>query len=425
MRMLRPGLAAGRRCAPAPPSRAPRRRRRPRPPAPPARPRRRPGRTPSARAAGGCRAPPPARGSTGCAGAASGPRRRPACPSRVTPNRLSSCAHVGSVSRSSQVKSTRFLARKSRTRKRVLGVARADHAQAGEVPGLAQELPAGDERLQDDVAQVGALVQDLAQGLGRHLVDLAVGPGDGARDGGAAGQLRHVAGELARPVDRDRLRCVAGLVHDLDLAGLDDEELIVPIADLEEFLSGLIPLASRRGAPRERRDLGLVEPREGHGLQIVGDHSVRGRGLTTGNENPNLIDEAERPDAPGTHCVDHGMPRVREVPLRMAIEGLLAAAYVAARAAAAKPVPRGGAGHAGLTDQRVGDLRPENRREAQVLAPMQALGPLHRPTDEPDVRALGGRRKETRMAPGILGNAACGLGSRGWILLAHATSSRV
>ena len=38
--------------------------------------------------------------------------------------------------------------------KGVLRVARADHAQAGEVLRLAQELPAGDERLEDNVADV-------------------------------------------------------------------------------------------------------------------------------------------------------------------------------------------------------------------------------------------------------------------------------
>ena len=81
----------------------------------------------------------------------------------------------------------------------VLRVARADHAQAGEVPRLAQELPAGDEGLQDDVAQLRVVVQDLPQGVGRHLVDFAIAPGDGADERRAAGQLRHLAGELPGP----------------------------------------------------------------------------------------------------------------------------------------------------------------------------------------------------------------------------------
>ena len=108
-----------------------------------------------------------------------GPRRPPACPASVTPNCLSSCLTCGSASRSSQVNGTRFLARKSRTRKVSVRVARADHAQAREARRLAQKLPPGDERLQDEVAQVRVVVEELPQGIGRHLVDLAVAAGDG------------------------------------------------------------------------------------------------------------------------------------------------------------------------------------------------------------------------------------------------------
>ena len=115
----------------------------------------------------------------------------------------------GSVSRSSQVNSTRFLARKSRTRNVSAEYARADHAQAREIARLTQELPPGDERLKDDVAQVRALVQDAPQRLGRNLKDLAVAPGDGADDRRGAGQLGDVAGELALVVDGDALRLVA------------------------------------------------------------------------------------------------------------------------------------------------------------------------------------------------------------------------
>jgi hypothetical protein len=48
-------------------------------------------------------------------------------------------------------------------------------------------------------------------------------------------------------------------------------------------------------------------------------------------------------------------------------------------------------------------LGPDRRRRAQVPATMQALGPLQRPAHELDVGALGGRRKEPRMTPGIRG----------------------
>ena len=42
-------------------------------------------------------------------------------------------------------------------------VPRSDHSQAGEVCRLAQELPAGDECLEDDVAQSRTLVQCLPE----------------------------------------------------------------------------------------------------------------------------------------------------------------------------------------------------------------------------------------------------------------------
>ena len=65
---------------------------------------------------------------------------------------------------------------------RVPRVARADHAQSREVRRLAQQLPPGDERLQDDVAERRALVEDSAQVVGRDLVGLAIALGDGGDD---------------------------------------------------------------------------------------------------------------------------------------------------------------------------------------------------------------------------------------------------
>ena len=139
-------------------------------------------------------------------------------------------------------------------------------------PDSRQELPPGDERLQDDVAQVGVVVQELPQGVGRDLVDLAIAPGDGADDRRAAGQLRDVAGELPGAVDRDGLRRLAGLVHDLDLAGLDDEEVEVAVAGLEELFPVLeAPELRQRTAP-QRGHLGLVELGKGDGVQIVLGH---------------------------------------------------------------------------------------------------------------------------------------------------------
>jgi hypothetical protein len=78
-----------------------------------------------------------------------------------------------------------------------------------------------------------------SQGVWRHLVRLAVGASHGADDGRRAGHLPHVAGELAGVVGRDGRRLLAGFVHDLDLARLDDEEPAVAVAGCEELLPGV------------------------------------------------------------------------------------------------------------------------------------------------------------------------------------------
>src|SRR5437667_462587 len=105
-----------------------------------------------------------------------------------------------------------------------------------DAPYPATASPAGDECLQDDVAGGRALVQNPAQGIARHLVHLGVAAGDRADHRRIAGQMRHVTGELAFAVDRDGLRLIAGMIHDLHLAGLDDEEFEVAVADREQRL---------------------------------------------------------------------------------------------------------------------------------------------------------------------------------------------
>ena len=92
----------------------------------------------------------------------------------VTPKLLRSWSTCGSVSRSVQVKSTRFLDRKSRTRKVSRRITRPDHTQADEIWGLAQQLATGDKSLKNDVAQAGTLVQHMAQGFSRDFEYLAV-----------------------------------------------------------------------------------------------------------------------------------------------------------------------------------------------------------------------------------------------------------
>ena len=77
---------------------------------------------------------------------------------------------------------------------------------------------------------VGHWFSDCRRRFARDLVHLAVAPGDGADDRRRAGQVRDVAGELARPMHGERLRLVAGEIDDLDLARLDDEKVRVAIA---------------------------------------------------------------------------------------------------------------------------------------------------------------------------------------------------
>ena len=217
---------------------------------------------------------------------------------------------------------------------------------------LAQELPAGDERLQDDVAQVRVVVQELPQGVGRHLVDFAIAPGDGADDRRAAGQLRHVAGELPGPVDRDGLRRLAGFVHDLDLARLDDEELEVAVADLEELFPVPVPLELRQGAAPQRGHLGLVELGEGDGtagrarpcLNLLRRatlllHLAKVRHGLLRHVHLRLIDVAPGPALAGLEGRDHRVGRVVEMLRGVAARRAVAAADVAAGQAEAQMDP--------------------------------------------------------------------------------------
>src|SRR4029077_4736617 len=90
--------------------------------------------------------------------------------------------------------------------KRVRRVTRSNHSQPYEIGRLSKQLPARDKSLQNDVAQVGALVQYMPQRLSRDFKHLAVAPGDCTDDGRHACQMRDIACELSFPVDRDRLR---------------------------------------------------------------------------------------------------------------------------------------------------------------------------------------------------------------------------
>ena len=106
---------------------------------------------------------------------------------------------------------------------------------------------------------VRALVQDAPQGVARDLVHLAIAARDGADDGREAGHMRDIAGELARAMDRDRLRLVARIIHDLDLARLHDEEVHVAVADRKKRLPVPEQLRLGMGAAGQLTDLRLIQ----------------------------------------------------------------------------------------------------------------------------------------------------------------------
>jgi hypothetical protein len=126
--------------------------------------------------------------------------------------------------------------------------------------------------LEDDIAQRGALIERHPQRVARDLRRLTLALGDGTDDRGAPGEMGDVTGELALPVDRDRLRAFAGMVEDLDRPGLDDEKLEVPIADRDENLP--VRKRPRHGARArlELADLRVRQGGEGNGLERLLRH---------------------------------------------------------------------------------------------------------------------------------------------------------
>jgi hypothetical protein len=123
----------------------------------------------------------------------------------------------------------------------LLRIAGAHHARARELARFAEDLPPGDECLQDRVADVGMAIEDLAEGVERHLVDFAFAARHAADEGWGAGHRGHLAGELAGPKDRDRPRSVPEFIDESNLARLHDGELAVTGAGLEQSLLVAVP----------------------------------------------------------------------------------------------------------------------------------------------------------------------------------------
>jgi hypothetical protein len=129
--------------------------------------------------------------------------------------------------------------------------------------------------------------------------------------------VRHVAGELSGPQHRDRLRHLAGLVHDIDLAGLDDEELEIALEDTNEGLPGPELLERRSRASAERGHLRFVEPGKRCGVQVVRYHvTAPSHGLAYSHVGARLRDFAERPTCQTLTRTRPGLAKLTMVPAK-------------------------------------------------------------------------------------------------------------
>ncbi len=74
-------------------------------------------------------------------------------------------------------------------------------------------------------------------------------------------------------MNHDRLRLVAGVIDDLDLPGLDNDELEVLFPDRNDVFSVPVPAAPGISKAAELGNLALIKCREGDGLEVVFGHS--------------------------------------------------------------------------------------------------------------------------------------------------------
>ena len=172
------------------------------------------------------------------------------------------------------------------------------------------------------VAQVRILVQDFAQGVRRDLVDFAISPGNGGNERRAAGQLPHVAGEVAGAVGPNSLRLLGGFVHNLEFTGLDDVKPGIPVAGLEELLPGSVAPQRCPGAAVQRGQVGFVELGKGDRVQVMVNLLTPGaRAVALPQVRRNLlrhvhlrlIDIAPGPAFAGLVGRHHGMGRMLEM----------------------------------------------------------------------------------------------------------------
>jgi hypothetical protein len=123
-------------------------------------------------------------------------------------------------------------------------------------------LPAGNERLQDEIAQLQILIQYLPQRLLRYFIHFAIRSRDAAHHLRVAGQMSDVASEFSCTKDPDRLWFVPGIIDELEFTGFNDEEFRIAIATSKQRLSRLELLRRRTGVTPELCNLLFAQRRE-------------------------------------------------------------------------------------------------------------------------------------------------------------------
>src|SRR5580658_6464469 len=85
--------------------------------------------------------------------------------------------------------------------------------------------------------------------------------------------MRDIACELAPAVNHDRPRFVAGMIEDLDLTRLDDEEFESPVANRNKGLTVLATSWQQCRALSGLRNLSVVKNRKGNRMKGVLCHT--------------------------------------------------------------------------------------------------------------------------------------------------------
>src|SRR5437764_881923 len=132
-------------------------------------------------------------------------------------------------------------------------------------------MPAGDECLQNQIADLGVEIEELLEGVGREFVDFGIAAGVGAGHRRPATDLRQFADERAALVYDDAPRLVARFVNNFDLAREDDVEPRVALAEADQRLAVAIELALGLRALAELGELPVVELRK-RGRLLIGWH---------------------------------------------------------------------------------------------------------------------------------------------------------